>query len=190
MTFPLSFLFLFLRFIFDYRFKSFPFLCPRAHNYPTLCPPHEHSLVLSLTSSPSDNLEDPTPPPSPPLMEYNFGGRPVSRFGQTMRAPKKFPIHALPPRSSTFACLQRQSPEDDDLLKLECKRIARGLRHFPAQAMAIVGVSPTGEPWETPPLPHREAPPDDSREDEGEYEDPGCEEEECSVPLLGNSASG
>jgi hypothetical protein len=135
-------------------------------------------------------------------MEYNFGGGrsltrfgqtmqfgQTTRFGQTMRAPKKFPIHALPPRSSTFACLQKQSPDEDDLLNTECKRIARGLRYFPAQAMAIVGVSPTGEPWESPPLPHREAPPD-TREEEGEEEGPGCEEEECSVPLLGNLVSG
>ena len=92
-------------------------------------------------------------------------------------------VRALPPRSSTFTCLQKQSP-DDEALKLECRRIAGGLRHFPAQAMAIVGVSPTGEPWETPQPPHLtrgDVSVDEEVEDDDEV--PGYEEE-CHVPLL------
>lgn len=54
--------------------------------------------------------------------------------------------------------------------------------------MAIVGVSPTGEPWETPPLPHHMHK-SVSVDEEGEEEIPSYEEE-CQVPLLGNLPSG
>jgi hypothetical protein len=123
-------------------------------------------------------------------MEHSFGGSRWPR-GQTMRAHRSYPtvVRALPPRSSTFTCLQKQSP-DDEALKLECRRIAGGLRHFPAQAMAIVGVSPTGEPWESPPPSHlpRGAV---SMEEEGEEDDEiPCYEEECEVPLLGHLPAG
>ena len=79
----------------------------------------------------------------------------------------------------------------------ECRRIAGGLRHFPAQAMAIVGVSPTGEPWESPRASPSPSPPPCQAEDEvGEVEDEDVEapseneEEECAVPLLGRLPTG
>ena len=142
------------------------------------------SLVLSMTSTPS---EDPTPPPSP-VMEYSFGGKSLS--GRASRLPKRFSSlsHGQPaphpPRSSTFACLQRQTADDTrctNSLSLECRRIAGGLRHFPAQAMAIVGVSPTGEPWNSPP--HTPSPVAAAEEEEeaGSSDDG----EGCAVPLLG-----
>lgn len=168
-------------------------------------PCYRHSLVLSLSSSRSEILEDPTPPASP-VMEYSFGGRPLAcRPGQAMRAavrrfpsmsqPSSRPRPPPPPRSSTFACLQKQSSPDADSMS-ECRRIAGGLRHFPAQAMAIVGVSPTGEPWESPRASLSPSPPPCQTEEVGEVEDEdveapsGNEEEECAVPLLGRLPTG
>jgi len=121
------------------------------------------SLALSLSSSQS---EDQSLPRSP-TMEYSFGGRPTSRH----------PI--APPRSSTFVCLNAVDSVKDP------RRFSVGLRHFPAHALAVVGMSPTGDTWESPP---QTPPPAGEGEDEAGVS--GGEEEECKVPLLGRLATG
>ena len=56
--------------------------------------------------------------------------------------------------------------------------------------MAIVGVSPTGEPWESPPLPHHEHKAVSVEEEGDDDEEIPSYEEECEVPLLGHLPAG